>query len=202
MCCVFPLVPVCQVADPSQAYYQDVTEGGGQQRWCRNETWALANWWHHGVRERERQLPDWQDERRGQRVRPSHQWIKPAMFICRAHRRREHLHSSYQNPANAKLPAGGPKIGTVTTLSTEKSFPFQLSPFHFTLLPCSHFQRAKFGWNEPWPLFFLVFCRGSTRIKVAQPSELFLNEKLIGLKLRVLLKEVKNCSFFLLSTKN
>lgn len=29
---------------PSQAYYQDVTEGGRQQPRCLNETWALANW--------------------------------------------------------------------------------------------------------------------------------------------------------------
>lgn len=118
---------------PSQAYYQDVTEGGRQQPRCLNETWALANWRHHGVREWERQLPDWQDERRGQRVGPSHWWIKPVTFICRTHRGREHLHSSYQNPANVKVPAGRPKMATVTTFSTEHSFPFQSSPFHSTL---------------------------------------------------------------------
>lgn len=39
VCAVFfLLVPVCQVADPSQAYYQGVTEGGRQQRQCLNET--------------------------------------------------------------------------------------------------------------------------------------------------------------------
>lgn len=71
-------------------------------------------------------------ERRGQWVRTSHRWIKSVMFICRTHRRREHPHSSHQNPANAKVPAGRAKMGTLTTFSTE-FFPVQSSPFHHTL---------------------------------------------------------------------
>lgn len=57
-------------------------------------------------------------------------------LICRTHRRREHLHC-YQNPANAKAPAGRPKIVPVTAFSTQLSFPFQSSPFHITLTSLS-----------------------------------------------------------------
>lgn len=46
---------------PSEAYYQDVTDDGRQQPQRLNESWTLANWWHHGVRERERQLPGRQE---------------------------------------------------------------------------------------------------------------------------------------------
>lgn len=46
---------------PSEAYYQDVTDDGRQQPQHLNESWTLANWWHHGVRERERQLPGRQE---------------------------------------------------------------------------------------------------------------------------------------------